>query len=301
MIPITEKLLDNYNRPKDHLKKLNAIIIHSTANTNKGANAIKNRDYFNTKPFIYNEEKKIVYASAHYIVDDKMIVQCIPDNERAYHVGAVTYQQNMYSTLSIPANDSPNNYTIGIEMCVNSDSDFVKTRQNTIELTRYLLQKYGLTTNNVFRHNDITGKPCPEIMLINAVWNQFLKDVGINIESAKECLKVNVETLNVRAGAGTNFPIQRKLHFGDIVEKTGQNGVWYQIAENEWIHSSYVTVEKVITLKVNVSVLNVRAGAGTTFPVKRQLHLGEMITKIGQNNEWYQIAEDEWIHSDYVI
>jgi len=301
MLPITERLLDNYNRPKDPLKKLNAIIIHSTANTNKGANAIRNRDYFNTKPAIYDVNNNKVYASAHYIVDDKTIVQCIPDNERAYHVGAVTYPPNMHNMLGIPANDSPNYYTIGIEMCVNSDGDFVKTRQNTIELTRYLLGKYGLTVNNVFRHNDITGKPCPEMMLNNAVWNQFLKEMDINIEPTKERLKVNVETLNVRAGAGTNFSIQRKLHLGDVVEKTGQNGVWYQIAVNEWIHSSYVTVEKVITLKVNVSVLNVRAGAGTIFPVKRQLYLGEIVTKIGQSNEWYQIAEDEWIHSDYVI
>ena len=301
MFSITERLLDNYNRPKDRLKILKAIIIHSTANANKGANAMKNRDYFNTKPFIQNIKGEKVYASAHYIVDDNMIVQCIPDNEMAYHVGATSYPPNMRSTLGIPATYSPNCYTIGIEMCVNSDGNFEKTRQNTIELTRHLLEKYGLTINNVFRHNDITGKPCPEMMLNNAVWNQFLSDVGINMESAKERLKVNVETLNVRAGAGTNFPIQRKLHLGDIVEKTGQNGVWYQIGANEWIHSSYVTVEKVITLKVNVSVLNVRTGAGTSFPIKRQLHLGEIVTKIGQNNEWYQIAEDEWIHSDYVI
>ena len=294
MIPITEKLLNNsLTRSLTPLKKLRAIIIHSTANTDKGANAIAHWNFFNT-----TTETK---TSAHYFVDDKTIVRCIPDNERANHVGALSYQPNMHSTFGIPANDSPNYYTIGIEMCVNSDGDFVKTRQNTIELTRYLLEKYGLTINNVFRHYDITGKPCPEMMLINAVWNQFLKDVGINIESAKECLKVNIETLNVRAGAGTNFPIQRKLHFGDTVEKTGQNGVWYQIAANEWIHSSYVVVEKAITLKINVSELNVRTGAGTTFPIKRQLHLGEIVTKIGQSNEWYQIAEDEWIHSDYVI
>jgi len=301
MLPITEKLLDNYNRPKTALKKQKAVIIHWTANTGRGANAMANRNYFNTKPAIYDAKGNKTYASAHYVVDDKTIVQCIPDNELAYHVGATSYQPNMRSLLNIPASDSPNYYTIGIEMCINSDGDFEKTKQNTIELTRYLLEKYGLTINNVFRHYDITGKNCPAMMVSNAAdWQQFLNDVaGSKRELAKERLKVNVDLLNVRTGAGTNFSIQRKLYFGDIVEKIGEDGVWYQIAANEWVHSSYV--DKLIMLTINVSVLNVRSGAGTGFSVKRQLHLGDIVTKIGESNGWYKIAEDEWIHSDYVI
>ena len=48
MIPITQALLTNHNRPKFKLKKLKGIVIHWTANTNPGANALANRNYFNT-------------------------------------------------------------------------------------------------------------------------------------------------------------------------------------------------------------------------------------------------------------
>lgn len=82
MIQITQMLLTNHNRPKIKLKKLKGIVIHWTANTGKGANAVANRNYFNTTK---------TAASAHYIVDDHSIVQCIPDGEVAWHVGASKY------------------------------------------------------------------------------------------------------------------------------------------------------------------------------------------------------------------
>ena len=81
MLPITERLLDNYNRPNRKLKSLKAIIIHWTANTRAGANAQANRNYFNTKPRILNTQGKTVFASAHYVVDDRTIMRCLPEDE----------------------------------------------------------------------------------------------------------------------------------------------------------------------------------------------------------------------------
>jgi N-acetylmuramoyl-L-alanine amidase len=245
MLPITEKYLDNYNRPNRKLTNLKAIIIHWTANKSIGANAIANRNYFNTKPYIYvrdkNGEKVIVYASAHYIVDDKSIIKCIPDDEVGYHVGAKSYKQLIYNIIGVPNGDSPNNYTIGIEMCVNSDGDFSKARQNTIELTDYLLRMHNLNTQNVYRHFDITGKDCPKMLLDDTIWKHFLNEVD-EINLLGQDLRVNTAELNVRTGAGTNFPIKRKLHNGDLVNKIGQEGKWYKIGSDEWIHSDYVIV-----------------------------------------------------------
>lgn len=245
MINITDQLISK-NRPFRNLIALKAIIIHWTANTNRGANANANARYFNSDQYYIksNGQKVKISASAHYVVDDKQIIRCIPDNEVGYHVGSKSgYKELIYTKIGIPRGGSPNNYTIGIEMCVNADSDFVITRQNTIELTRYLLKIHNLTTNKVYRHYDITGKDCPKMMLDEAIWKQFLHEIDNTTDDDDTVkLRVNTASLNVRAGSGTNYPVKRKLNSGDIVTKIGQEGLWYQIGEEEWIHSSYVVV-----------------------------------------------------------
>lgn len=241
MLAITEKLISK-NRPFRNLKELKAIIIHWTANTNRGANASANARYFNSDQFITkaNGQKVKISASAHYVVDDKEIIRCLPDLEVGYHVGSRSgYKDLIYTTLKIPRGNSPNDYTIGIEMCVNSDGDFVKTRQKTIELTCFLLKKYNLTVNQVFRHFDITGKDCPKMMLEKTVWDQFLAEVE-NFDKSEIKYRVNVSELNVRAGSGTNFSIKRKLKRDDTVVKLAQEGIWFKIGTDEWIHSDYV-------------------------------------------------------------
>ncbi len=191
MLPISELLLDNYNRPGRKLKAIKGIVIHWTANTNRGAHALANRNYFNTKPRIFlrdargqlqlnaKGEPRVVFASAHYIVDDHSIIRCVPDSEVAYHVGA-PWGNYTFAALKImgmpqPHGDSPNNYLIGIEMCVNSDGDFSKTLQSTIELTQHLMNNHGLTSQQVYRHKDITKKNCPKMMVDDPKkWDAFL-------------------------------------------------------------------------------------------------------------------------------
>lgn len=167
MLNITDMLLTNSNRPKKKLVKLKGVVIHYTANTNRGADAAANRNYFN------NTQNAV---SAHYIVDDRSIIRCVPDDEVAYHVGAKKYTAIGQSLIE--QNYSPNFFLIGIEMCVNSDGDWKKTYDSTIALTTYLLRKYNLTINNLYRHYDITDKECPKMMLEEAAWKSFKDDVA---------------------------------------------------------------------------------------------------------------------------
>jgi len=125
-------------------------------------------------------------------------------------------------------------------MCVNEDGDFNITRQQTILLTRYLIEKYNIARQNVLRHFDITGKDCPKMMLDNNVWNQFLDEVFSVSTVAQKLFKVNVSELNVRQGPGTNFSILRKLKFGDTISIFEYNGKWGRIGNNEWVHTDYV-------------------------------------------------------------
>lgn len=236
MLPIQEKLLTGYNRPQRKLKKLNGIVVHWTANMSKGANAEMHYRYFNRpKP-----ATDVVYGSAHYVVDDSNIFHLIPDDEEAYHVGAKTYKPLVYAKLDVPHGDNPNYYTIGIEMCVNSDGDIYKTWQSTIELIWYLCKTHNLKRENLYRHYDITGKDCPYMMLDNGIWNQFLDAVFNEISIAPKAYQVTASELNIRKGDGPEFPVVGKLKKDDIIHPIGFIGKWFQIGVDKWVHSGYV-------------------------------------------------------------
>jgi N-acetylmuramoyl-L-alanine amidase len=174
MLTINETLINSPRRANRKLKSIKGVVIHWTANTNKGAGAEAHWKYFNT----FNDERM---ASAHYLVDDHNIIRCIPDDEVAYHVGA---RRSRYTPqakeIMESSRDSPNNYLIGIELCVNEDNDIQKTREAGAQLTMELLEKYDLGIHQVYRHLDITGKYCPQLVIDGKNeedWQAFLKEV----------------------------------------------------------------------------------------------------------------------------
>lgn len=139
------------------------LVIHWTANEGKGANAEANRNYFQTTTRA---------ASAHYCVDDKGIIRCIPENEMAYHVGASSYNQASLKKLNTTY---PNNCTIGIEMCVNSDGKFWDMWHNAVLLSAEILKRYGWDEPHLYRHYDITGKTCPAFFVSGYYSAKYLK------------------------------------------------------------------------------------------------------------------------------
>lgn len=164
MLPITRNYLTSRrtrpalrNRKWYTLRRLKGVVIHWTANESVGADALANRNYFNTTDR---------YASAHYLVDDGSIVQVLPDHEVGYHVGGRYYKPIGESIREDGL--TPNYFLIGIEMCVNKDGNWNKTYQNSVELAAHLLNKYNFTVNDLYRHYDITGKLCPMMMIDEA-------------------------------------------------------------------------------------------------------------------------------------
>lgn len=135
------------------------IIIHDTGNRGVGATARANRNYFNTT------ERE---ASAHFVVDDKEIVQALTSTSRAWHIGDGKQQTN-----------ASNSNSIGIELCVNSDGNFGTTFENGIKLTKYLMKKYDIPAENVIRHYDATKKICPRIMIEDdpTLWTRFKQEI----------------------------------------------------------------------------------------------------------------------------
>jgi N-acetylmuramoyl-L-alanine amidase len=195
---ITDMLLTNQAaRPGTKITP-KGVVMHWTANTRKGANAVANRNYFNNPA---------TQASAHYIVDDAQIVRCLPETEMGYHVGAKSYKPEAVTRLS----SYPNNCTIGIEMCVNADGQFPVMYRLSVELAADILHRYGWGVDRLWRHYDITGKNCPAFFVSDDVarkyigltagqaWDQFKSDVHslLAIRSQKETEK-NVETCTIQ-------------------------------------------------------------------------------------------------------
>lgn len=255
---ITEQLLTNKNaRPHIPITS-KGLVIHWTANERKGADAQANRSYFNQPTTI---------ASAHYIVDDKQIIRCVPEREMAYHVGAKTYKADALAKLS----SYPNNCTIGIEMCVNQDGDFRAMYERTVKLAADILQRYGWSVDNLWRHFDITGKNCPAYFVSDAyaqryfgqsaaaAWGQFRKDVHNLLTNYPQKSQGAVDTCNIRLS----------LHAAGYLE----NGVSYvpvrTVAEAaggvvEWEpHSKKV--------RVNGKEIVTRIEDGTAYAAAREL------------------------------
>lgn len=302
MLPITESLITNRgNRPFKKLQSLKGIIIHWTANTGKGADADAHYRLF---------ERDSRSASAHYFVDEHQIVQIIPDDEVAYHVGSRSYTAIGEQIRS--SGFSPNHFLIGIEMCVNEDGNWDRTYKNTVELTQYLMQKHGLTKDQLWRHYDITGKDCPRMMCKaeDEAWDRFKRAVKSNDFGSSKAIgkgRVNASTLNVRQGNASFFSKVKTLSYGEEVEIFESVGTWYRIGEGQWVAKSFLTaqikeenVDQLPLGKVNVARLNVRSGPSTRFDIVDSLKRDAEVRIYTESGDWYHIGENRWVHKNFI-
>lgn len=186
MIKVLPRLLTpGWGRPGKPMADTRGIVVHWTANLRPGANAIANRNWF--------ESFRGYKVSAHYIVDDTRVVLCVPEKEIAYHAGTATKP----GALAL-FGKSPNNHSIGIEWCVNEDSNGGETYRNVVGLCGDLMARYGWGPGNLLRHYDVTGKICPAFFVDDRwaermgfaggaahAWQQFRRDVTVAARAAE--------------------------------------------------------------------------------------------------------------------
>ena len=165
--PFDVELLDvnEYSRPGIPLEQINGIVIHYTANP--GSTAQNNRDYF--EGLKDSHETKV---SSHFVVGiEGEIVQCIPSSEIAY------------------ASNSRNSDTLSIECCHPDETGKFTdaTYTSLVRLTGWLCYRFNLTSEDVIRHYDVTGKICPKDYVDHPeAWEQFKSDVGEQIKVVEQ-------------------------------------------------------------------------------------------------------------------
>src|SRR5690554_3740638 len=131
------------------------ITVHQTGNTSRGANA---QMHANLQSRLNPRQ-----ASWHYQVDDKEVIQSFEDDIRCWHAS--------------DGRGKGNTESIAIEMCINADGDYKKTLENGAKLVKHLMDKYGISINNVKQHADWSTKNCPAQLRAGKdgiTWNDFL-------------------------------------------------------------------------------------------------------------------------------
>ena len=131
------------------------IVVHDTGNPSRGANATAHYNYFN------GGDRS---SSADFFADDTQVL-CVNDYYKYYtwHCGD---GRGKYGIT--------NRNSVGIEFCINVDSDRDKTLERTAQLVRELMQQLNIPIDRVVRHYDASRKNCPQSMSGNG-WAQWYK------------------------------------------------------------------------------------------------------------------------------
>lgn len=151
-----------YSRPGTETNKITGIVVHYTANP--GSTAMDNRNYF--EGLKDSHETK---ASSNFVVGlEGEIVQCVPTWEVAY------------------ASNSRNIDTVSIECCHPDETGRFNddTYRSMVKLCAWLCMKFDLTSEDVIRHYDVTGKNCPKYFVENEdAFAAFRNDITQAIEN----------------------------------------------------------------------------------------------------------------------
>ena len=157
--------LISHNRPRTRLSPT-SVTVHNTGNPNTTAQ--NNRDFFANHP-----QARVSY---HWVVDDIHAIQCIPENEIAWHAGAVA-----------------NGQSLGVGVCEFADHRRqAEANSNAAKLIAQILRRYGWRLDQITTHKAWTGKNCPSQLL--PMWQRFLSLVSTHLPLA---LSLNGKLTNI--------------------------------------------------------------------------------------------------------
>ena len=88
-----------------------------------------------------------------------------------YYLG-LTWYNKVYNKI---ANRGGNCNSIGIESCLEEDTDIHLTWQKMAKLVAYLKLKYKIKFENIVPHQFFSGKLCPHTIIENGCWNYLFK------------------------------------------------------------------------------------------------------------------------------
>jgi N-acetylmuramoyl-L-alanine amidase len=155
-----------YNIKCPYLMSPEFIVVHNTANDASARNEVA---------YMIRNDNKV---SFHYAVDDKEIVQGIPENRNAWHAGD-------------GSNGPGNRKGLSIEICYSKSGGqrFIEAEKLAAKFIAFKLKEKGWDINRVKKHQDFSGKYCPHRTL-DMGWERFLDMVQSELNALKGADKV---------------------------------------------------------------------------------------------------------------
>lgn len=201
------------------------LVAHDTGNPNSTAKG--NVNY-------YKNSANEMSASAHVFIDDKDIIECVPLDEKAWHVWySVDTDNKKY-------NADANDYAIGIELCY-FPQDKERTQKAYAKYVEYI--KGLCKTYNVNPATHISGHfqldparktdPMNAFKVIGKTWEQFILDLGSKptITSAKigdnGANIVDIQSILIKGDY-----VLGKLQTGIYDENMAQSVLYFQLKNN---------------------------------------------------------------------
>ncbi len=142
-----------YSRGQEPMQSVLGVTLHWYGKAGQSAEEVWR--YFDTMP-------GPVYGSAHFIVDPKTAIHAVLLSEIAYHAGPMA---ETTPEARARFGDYPNAHLIGIEMAHVDDEGRILpgTLASVRMLCAWLCWRFDLDPiNDIIRHHDVTGKPCPK-------------------------------------------------------------------------------------------------------------------------------------------
>ncbi|WP_151734154.1 peptidoglycan recognition protein family protein [Paenibacillus tengchongensis] len=172
--PIEQRWLPKGSKRRSGLNNagIRFVVAHDTGND--GSTAGGNVNYYINSA---HEQE----ASAHVFIDHQSIIECIPLNEKAWHVLYNTTADNV--RYGCNANDA----AIGVELCYSSRAggiDNAESYKRYVWYMAYLCHKFNLDPfNDIAGHNELdpARKSDPfrnALKIMNITKERFLQDVA---------------------------------------------------------------------------------------------------------------------------
>ena len=285
---------DKYSIKCPYSMKVEYITVHDTANRATAENEIK---------YMISNDKEV---SFHLAVDEAEVIQGLPFDRNSWSCGD-------------GAKGTGNRKSISVEICrpIHEDKSlYTKAEENAVYVVARLLYTHNLLIEKLKKHQDWSGKTCPNVLLKEGRWNTFKERVNTVLKAIHngEC------SGELSSGITTVITSSEKYSVGDKVKvlasaqnyATGETiksfvkGSTYEVVRikedklllskiNSWVYShdiEKVSADKNTTVATDESFLveiicdelNIRQIADFNSKIVGTVKRGEVYTIIKEEN-----------------
>lgn len=283
---------DKYSIKCPYDMKVEYITVHDTANSASATNEIQ---YMITN----NNE-----VSFHLAVDETQVIQGLPFDRNSWSCGDGKHGKG-------------NRNSISIEICRpihNDKSLYTKAEENAVYVVARLLYANNLSIDRLKKHQDWSGKTCPNVLLREGRWNTFKERVNIvlkAIHNGKCSGELSSGTTTITTES-TNYVVGDKVKVLQSAQKyaTGEaiksfvKGSTYEIIRikedklllskiTSWIYAhdvekvgsnTTVATDESFLIEIICDKLNIRQSADFNSKVVGTVKRGEVYTIIEEEN-----------------